>query len=362
MKDTEMPALKLTVNSIKKSFLNSGKRHIIITGSRKSGKTTLFNAITENKLYGITTYAVRNECVYLEENFSEEKTKIGIFDNSVKTKENKMRFVEGGFVTLGKEILEKCFSMEEDWFSVDEIGYLEDFCKAYCDLLEKLLDNKRMIAVLRKQDTDFAKKIFSRNDIFVVDTDKPFGNVGCVIMASGFGKRFGENKLMAPFKGRPLIENILDSTEEVFEKRVVVTRYTDIADLCKERKTETVIHNLPNKNDSIRFGIEKMQNVDGCMFCPADQPLLKRDTIMALALSAKNEPEYIWRLSYGEKKGTPVWFPKEYFSELCMLSENSGGNYIAERYPEKVKYLEVFDENELLDIDTREDLEILEKL
>lgn len=354
--------LYLTVNSIKKSFLNSGKRHLIITGSKKSGKTTLFNAITENKLYGITTRAVKNKCVYLEENFSGEKIQIGIFDDSIKTEENKMRFVEDSFETLGKEILEKCFSMEEDWFSVDEIGYLEDSCGEYCGMLEKLLNKKRMIAVLRKQNTSLAKRILSRDDIFIIDTDKPFGNMGCVIMASGFGKRFGDNKLMALFKGRPIIENVIDATEGVFGKRIVVTRYTDVADLCKERKTETVIHNFQNKNDTIRLGIEKMQNIDGCMFCPADQPLLKRDTVIALVLSASNEQEYIWRLSSDEKIGAPVWFPKEYFSELCALPEDKGGNFITKKYPEKVKYLTVFDKNELFDIDTKEDLILLEKL
>lgn len=356
-----MPALNLTKNSILKSFLNSGKRHLIITGSRKSGKTTLFNAVTENKLYGITTYAIKNEGVYLEENFSGIKTQIGIFDASVKTEENKMIYVKDGFENLGKKILEKCLCMKEDWFSVDEIGYLEDFCDEYCDLLEKLLNKKRMIAVIRKQDTDFIQRILSRNDIFVVDTDDPFGNMGCVIMASGFGKRFGENKLMAQFKNKPLIDYIIGATENIFEKRVVVTRYGNVEDFCKEKKIKTVTHNYEYKNDTVKLGAEEISDMDGYMFCLADQPLLKHDTIMALVLSAKNEPEYIWRLSYGEKKGTPVLFPKEYFSELCALPENNGGNYIAERHSEKVKCLEAFDENELFDVDTREDLEALEK-
>lgn len=354
--------LKLTVNSIKKSFLNSDKRHLIITGSKKSGKTTLFNLITENKLYGLTTYAVRGESVYLEENFSGRKVRIGIFDDSIKSKENKMRCIESGFETFGKEILGKCFSMEEDWFSVDEIGYLEDSCGEYCDMLEKLLNQKRMVAVLRKQDTGFSKRILSRNDIFIVDVDNPFGNMGCVIMASGFGRRFGENKLMTVFNGRPLIENVIDATEGVFGKRIVVTRYTGVADLCKERKAETVIHDLKNKNDTVRLGVEKMPYVDGYMFCPADQPLLKRDTVIALVLSAVNDPEYIWRLSYGEKTGTPVWFPKSYFSELCALPENSGGNYLMKKYPERIKCISPFDENELFDVDTKEDLKILEKI
>ena len=32
-----------------------------------------------------------------------------------------------------------------------------------------------------------------------------FPPVGCVIMASGLSRRFGSNKLLAPFDGQPLL-------------------------------------------------------------------------------------------------------------------------------------------------------------
>ena len=40
--------------------------------------------------------------------------------------------------------------------------------------------------------------------------------IGCVIMASGLGKRFGGNKLMADFHGEPMVCRILDATEGIF--------------------------------------------------------------------------------------------------------------------------------------------------
>lgn len=44
----------------------------------------------------------------------------------------------------------------------------------------------------RKQDLPFLNELRSRQDVFVVDLDRPFGHTGCVIMASGMGKRYGE--------------------------------------------------------------------------------------------------------------------------------------------------------------------------
>ena len=41
-------------------------------------------------------------------------------------------------------------------------------------------------------------------------------HLGCVIMASGLGKRFGGNKLMADFDGQPLICRALTVTDGPF--------------------------------------------------------------------------------------------------------------------------------------------------
>ena len=54
-------------------------------------------------------------------------------------------------------------------------------------------------------------------------------HLGCVIMASGLGKRFGGNKLMADFDGQPLICRALTVTDGLFSHRVVVTRHADVA-------------------------------------------------------------------------------------------------------------------------------------
>lgn len=51
-------------------------------------------------------------------------------------------------------------------------------------------------------------------------------------MASGMGTRFGGNKLMAMLNGTPLIQYVIQTTENLFEKRVVVTRHDEVAKVC----------------------------------------------------------------------------------------------------------------------------------
>ena len=53
------------------------------------------------------------------------------------------------------------------------------------------------------------------------ETSRP---IGCVIMASGLARRFGSNKLLADFGGRPLLCRALDATDTPqLACRIVVT-------------------------------------------------------------------------------------------------------------------------------------------
>ena len=58
-------------------------------------------------------------------------------------------------------------------------------------------------------------------------------SVGCVIMASGLARRFGSNKLLADFGGRPLLCRALEVTATpALAARVVVTRSAEVKALC----------------------------------------------------------------------------------------------------------------------------------
>ena len=183
-----------------------------------------------------------------------------------------------------------------------------------------------------------------------------FPAVGCVIMASGLGKRFGGNKLMAPFRGQPMIARILDATEGLLLRRVVVTRHEDVAAFCRERGVAAVLHDLPGRNDTVRLGLEAVGNVEGCLFCPGDQPLLERDTVAALVSAWKAEPDFIWRLAFENQPGAPILFPQWAFPELCGLPEGKGGGFLAKKYPERVRLHPVRDRYALMDADTQETL------
>ena len=186
-----------------------------------------------------------------------------------------------------------------------------------------------------------------------------FPRIGCVIMASGMGRRFGGNKLMADFAGEPMICRALSATEGLFASRVVVTRHEDVASLCRERGLSVVLHDLPDRSDTIRLGLDALGDVDACLFCPGDQPLLSRSTVAALCECFRNNREKIVRPVFAGTPGAPVLFPAWAFAELSALPRGKGGQYVISCHPEAVAEVPVSDPDELTDADTPQALEHL---
>lgn len=180
-------------------------------------------------------------------------------------------------------------------------------------------------------------------------------------MASGNAKRFGSNKLMADFHGEPLLCRVLHATDGIFDKRIVVTRSKEVASLCQDWDVEVVLHDLPYRNDTVRLGLNAVGETDGCLFCPGDQPLLKRETVEAMVHFASGAREFIWRTAYEGIPGSPVLFPAWTFPELMTLPEGKGGNIVIKKYEDRLRLFPVSDRYELMDVDTPDDLEFLRK-
>ena len=189
-----------------------------------------------------------------------------------------------------------------------------------------------------------------------------FPQIGCVIMASGLGKRFGSNKLMADFHGTPLIQRALDATEGLFAHRVVVTRHESVAALCRAKNVDVVFHDLPHRSDTVRLGLEALPELDACLFLPGDQPLLRRETVSMLLETRKEYPDRIIRPAYEDTEGSPVLFPAWAFPALLNLPEGKGGGAVIRQHPQQVYRVSISNPFELADADTPEALALLAPL
>ncbi|HAP20857.1 MAG TPA: nucleotidyltransferase family protein [Lachnospiraceae bacterium] len=190
--------------------------------------------------------------------------------------------------------------------------------------------------------------------------------LGIVLLAAGVGKRFGGNKLTAQVRGKPMYLWAMENIEEMKTELpiVVVTGTPEIVSAAEAKGMIAIFNGQPELGISlsIRLGIEAViqedRKVDGILFMVCDQPWLEKTTLVRLMSEFDGG---ILALSFGERRGNPVIFSREYLKELSELSGDIGGRQVMARHRENVRFLEVNDERELQDIDKREQMEVIER-
>ena len=186
--------------------------------------------------------------------------------------------------------------------------------------------------------------------------------LGCVVMAAGNARRFGENKLAARLKGRSLISRALDAVPaEQLHAVVVVSQYPQVMDLAGTFHYAALYNPHPDWGIShtIALGLTALRDCDGVLFLVSDQPLLRRESVAKLVTLWRSQPDKIAALGHGGVRGNPCLFPARFFPELLELREDRGGNAVIRHHEEDLILLEV-DGAELYDVDTVRALEQLE--
>lgn len=184
-----------------------------------------------------------------------------------------------------------------------------------------------------------------------------------IYLAAGNSRRFGSNKLLVEYQGKPLYRHGLDMLIKIAEEHddvtlTVVTQYGQIEQALKDTGVRVVVDEACKKGASysIRAGIQALGDVseeDYLLFVVADQPHLTKGTVERLLRCADQKMEAV-SVRYGEHRGNPVLFSMGFREELLALTGDQGGRAVLRRHP--CRYISVSDERELMDIDRRSDL------
>lgn len=183
--------------------------------------------------------------------------------------------------------------------------------------------------------------------------------IAAIVMASGFSRRMGQNKLLLLLDGRPMYTYVLDMLENsCLEKICVVTAFDEIADDAIARGMQTVRNHEPERGQShsVVLGVQSMTDCAGWMFFSADQPFLKSSTVDAMTAAAAEKNCSILAARCRGRRGQPVYFSREFRDGLLHLTGDAGGRSLLRKYPEKVCYFDIEDERQMRDLDTPEDL------
>lgn len=103
---------------------------------------------------------------------------------------------------------------------------------------------------------------------------------------------------------------------------------------------------------SIAAGVSAAGDAEGWLIVPADMPLLRPASMLAVADALQQFP--VAYAQHRGRQGHPVGFSTELFSELLALQGDEGARRIVARYPSQP--VELDDPGVLFDVDTVEDL------
>ena len=182
-----------------------------------------------------------------------------------------------------------------------------------------------------------------------------------IYMASGSGRRFGSNKLLALRNGKPLFSFGLSLLEKVSRQRedctaIVVSRYEEIRSAAQALGIQAVDcpESVKGASYTIKAGIRAIEELnphDRLIFLVADQPELQYKSLNALLDYRGTDP--IARLSAEGVPGNPVLFSGALLPELLALTGDQGGGTVAKRHSCTLIPVEP---RQLQDCDTPQDL------
>lgn len=185
-----------------------------------------------------------------------------------------------------------------------------------------------------------------------------------VVLAAGRGSRFQgpQHKLMQPLGASTVLGSTLRHVLASGLPMVVVATAA-ISEVAGRSVATRDIVIVPEVGDrpahplgmaySIACGVGARPDASGWLILPGDMPMILPETLLTVA-RALGQHTVVYA-QYRGRRGHPVGFAAELFSELVTLSGDGGARRLLARYP--VHGVEVEDPGVLIDIDTEADLD-----
>lgn len=269
-----------------------------------------------------------------------------------------------GLHSLGRKFKEVCFRYNlcneiypDQIVNLDIINYIAK--KYYIDKLKYKCSNIQLYL------NDFTKN----NNI-------DYKKIAFIILASGSSKRFNGNKLIHKFnqlENKTLFENTINKITNVkqlfkedeklkhIETSVIsVSIYDDIINKSFENKDYNAVYNSKHNEGisaSIKLGTNEALKNDSDLFAffVCDMPFLKSEDIFNMIKLFLYSHKNIGAMFTNDRPSNPAIFSSKYINDILNLENDNGALKIIKKNIDDAFFYTI-DENKLIDIDTKEDL------
>jgi molybdenum cofactor cytidylyltransferase len=171
-----------------------------------------------------------------------------------------------------------------------------------------------------------------------------------IILASGFSRRMGKEKLLLKVNGIPMIERVIMAAQSShLDELIIIYQRDEITD--------------EGQSAAVKLGIQSSHpDTEGFMFLVGDQPYLDPSTINKLIALFKRDRTSIVVPLYNGAMGNPVIFPATAKKDLLLLKGDCGGRRLIEQMRDIVKLVEIEKSIVGMHIDTEEEYKNIQEL
>lgn len=183
-----------------------------------------------------------------------------------------------------------------------------------------------------------------------------------IILAAGSSSRMGKPKQLLNYKGKTLLQTVIDEALKTDCSPVTVVLGANAEEILVKHQNNQ-LNFVINKDwetgmaSGIVAGlssvIEKNDKTESIIIAVADQVFIKMSTFNNLIEKHFKTGRNMIASGYAATVGTPVLFGKVYFDALLSLKGTEGAKKLLKQYPQDVETV-VFEGGEI-DIDTETD-------
>lgn len=195
--------------------------------------------------------------------------------------------------------------------------------------------------------------------------------VCAIVLAAGESHRMGQQKLLLPYGGKPVIRHVVDEVVAAGATRTIVVTGFDherIIDALTDTPAEFTRNTefAQGMLSSVRCGLRHATNNSrGYMIALGDQPSITASVVQAVLAAFAARLSAIVVPSHNGRQGHPIIIPSRFHEDILSKYDDTGLRGLLRAHPDAINYLDIGNDAVLRDIDFPEDyareLELLSK-
>jgi len=187
------------------------------------------------------------------------------------------------------------------------------------------------------------------------------GELWAIILAAGESRRMGSPKMLLPFRGKTMIENVIANVSESKADNLMVVLGAEkesIIRLIGEMSLEYCFNESYREGmlSSVQCGFRNLpSDLSAVLVFQGDQPLITPIAIDAVIEAYLSSGKGIIIPVYKSRRGHPILIDIKYRDEIGKLSSVIGLRSLAEKFPGDVLEVDTDEPGILRDFDTYEE-------